>query len=91
MYFLSELTDTKTRLHALEEENSRYQSLIRSSKKAGELELLIRDNGYLRNKLKDQEEDFRLQNNTLLKELTKARRVFFLSLEAQNVSNGFKF
>lgn len=66
-----ELAEAKARLHALEEENGRYQSLIRTSKKAGEVELLIRDNGYLRNKLKDQEEDFRLQNNTLLKELTK--------------------
>ncbi|KAG0721517.1 GRIP1-associated protein 1 [Chionoecetes opilio] len=69
------LVETKARLRALGEENTRYQFLIRTSKKAGEVELLIRDNGYLRNKLKDQEEDFRLQNNTLLKELSKARLV----------------
>ncbi|XP_045128923.1 GRIP1-associated protein 1-like isoform X2 [Portunus trituberculatus] len=66
-----ELTETKSRLHSLEEENGRYQILVRTSKKASEVELLIRDNGYLRNKLKDQEEDFRLQNNTLLRELSK--------------------
>lgn len=66
-----ELTETKTRLQGLEEENNRYQFLIRTSKKASEVELLIRDNGYLRNKLRDQEEDFRLQNNTLLQELSR--------------------
>ncbi|XP_045597704.2 GRIP1-associated protein 1 isoform X2 [Procambarus clarkii] len=66
-----ELTDTKTRLQSLEEENGRYQTLIRTSKKASEVELLVRDNGYLRNKLRDQEEDFRLQNNTLLQELSR--------------------
>ncbi|XP_071537454.1 GRIP1-associated protein 1-like isoform X2 [Panulirus ornatus] len=66
-----ELAETKIRIQNLEEENSRYQVLIRTSKKASEVEMLIRDNGYLRNKLRDQEEDFRLQNNTLLQELSR--------------------
>lgn len=66
-----ELAETRTRLKNLGEENDRYQTLVKTSKKASEVELLMRDNSYLRNKLRDQEEDFRLQNNTLLQELSR--------------------
>ncbi|KAK3865351.1 hypothetical protein Pcinc_029041 [Petrolisthes cinctipes] len=66
-----ELGDTRTRLKNLEEENHRYQTLVKTSRKVSEVELMVRDNNYLRNKLKDQEEDFRLQNNTLLQELSR--------------------
>ncbi|XP_064093648.1 GRIP1-associated protein 1-like isoform X5 [Macrobrachium nipponense] len=65
------LVDAETRLRILEDENSRYQKVIQTSKKHSEVELMIRDNSYLRNKLRDQEEDFRLQNNTLLQELSR--------------------
>ena len=67
----SGLHDAESRLRSLEDENSRYQKVIHSSKKHGELEVMLRDNNYLRNKLRDQEEDFRLQNNTLLQELSR--------------------
>ncbi|KAK7082317.1 GRIP1 associated protein 1 [Halocaridina rubra] len=63
--------DAETRQRALEEENSRFVKIIQISKRNSEVELLVRDNSYLRNKLKDQEEDFRLQNNTLLQELSR--------------------
>lgn len=68
---MKELAETRTRLKNLGEENDRYQTLVKTSKKASEVELLMRDNSYLRNKLRDQEEDFRLQNNTLLQELSR--------------------
>ncbi|XP_068213035.1 GRIP1-associated protein 1-like isoform X1 [Palaemon carinicauda] len=65
------LVDAETRVRNLEDENSRYQKVIQASKKHSEAELMVRDNCYLRNKLRDQEEDFRLQNNTLLQELSR--------------------
>ncbi|XP_042887801.1 GRIP1-associated protein 1-like isoform X2 [Penaeus japonicus] len=68
---MKELAETRTRFKNLSEENDRYQTLVKTSKKASEVELLMRDNSYLRNKLRDQEEDFRLQNNTLLQELSR--------------------
>ena len=67
----TELIDAQTRLRILEEENSRLGNAVKNSRKASEIDLLQRDNEHLRARLRDQEEDFRLQNNTLLQELSK--------------------
>ena len=58
---------------ALSEQCTRQAATIRTSKKAGEAEALARDNTLLKTRLRDQEEDFKLQNDTLLQELARVR------------------
>lgn len=48
---------------------------IQKSKKASDVQALMKDNEALQLKLQNQEEDFRLQNQTLVQELSKVRIV----------------
>ncbi|XP_076064865.1 GRIP1-associated protein 1-like isoform X1 [Oratosquilla oratoria] len=66
-----EISDHQHRIKLLEEENTRQYNSIKASKRTSEIDLLLRDNNHFRNKLRDQEEDFRLQNTTLLQELSR--------------------
>ncbi|KAF2364834.1 hypothetical protein FHG87_004413 [Trinorchestia longiramus] len=55
----------------LSEQCTRQAVAIRASKKATEADALNRDNNLLRTRLQDQEEEFKLQNSTLLQELAR--------------------
>ena len=59
-----------------EKELSNAQKVIAKSKKAQEVQQILKDNDSLQNKLHSQEEEFRLQNQTLLEELAKVRAFF---------------
>lgn len=59
-----------SRLGALEREYQRVQKSINRSKKAKDIDLLLNENENLQGKLEAQEDDFRLQNQTLLQELS---------------------
>jgi hypothetical protein len=54
----------------MEREYQRVQKSISRSRKAKDIDLLVNENENLQAKLEAQEEDFRLQNQTLLQELS---------------------
>ena len=64
------LGDTSARCSVLEQELGKAQRAIAKSKKATEVQLLMQDNDLLKKKLHSQEEEFRVQNQTLLTELS---------------------
>ena len=55
----------------MEQELTKAQKVIQKSKKVTEVQGLVRDNESMQRKLISQEEDFRIQNQTLLDELSK--------------------
>ncbi|PSN47886.1 GRIP1-associated protein 1 [Blattella germanica] len=57
------------KVDVLEGEYQKLQKTINRSKKAKDIELLLNENKNLQKKLEDQEDEFRLQNKTLLEEL----------------------
>jgi hypothetical protein len=59
-----------TKLGALEREYQKVQKSLNRSKKAKDIDLLLNENENLQGKLEAQEDDFRLQNQTLLRELS---------------------
>jgi hypothetical protein len=59
-----------TKLGTLEREYHKVQKSIDRSKKAKDIDLLLNENENLQVKLEAQEDDFRLQNQTLLCELS---------------------
>ena len=61
-----------------EKELSSAQKTIAKSKKAQEVQQILKNNESLQHKLLSQEEEFRLQNQTLLEELTKVG--YFVSI-----------
>ncbi|KAK3587541.1 hypothetical protein CHS0354_004828 [Potamilus streckersoni] len=66
-----ELVGFKESYENLEKELNKAQKAINKSKKTKEVEALIQDNDSLQMKLESQEEDFRLQNQTLMHELSR--------------------
>ncbi|XP_051824463.1 GRIP1-associated protein 1 isoform X2 [Antechinus flavipes] len=66
-----ELTSLRQRITFLDKEFARAQKALSKSKKAQEVEVLLNENQMLQGKLHSQEDDFRLQNSTLLQELSK--------------------
>lgn len=54
--------------------------ILAKSKKAKEVEVLMQENDSLQRKLGSQEEDFRLQNETIMKELAQVRRSLTCSI-----------
>ncbi|XP_044539006.1 GRIP1-associated protein 1, partial [Gracilinanus agilis] len=66
-----ELTSLRQRVVFLDKELARAQKALSKSKKAQEVEGLLNENQMLQGKLHSQEDDFRLQNSTLLQELSK--------------------
>ncbi|XP_030049864.1 GRIP1-associated protein 1 isoform X2 [Microcaecilia unicolor] len=67
----TELTGLRQKLLHLEKEYSKAQKALSKSKKAQEVEALLGENEMLQGKLHSQEDDFRLQNSTLMQELSK--------------------
>ncbi|KAK3102118.1 hypothetical protein FSP39_008912 [Pinctada imbricata] len=58
------------KLESTEKDLAKAHKAIQKSKKAKEVELLIQENDQLQRKLHSQEEEFRLQNQTLMQELS---------------------
>ena len=67
--YCSEKQRLEDKVDVLEGEYQKLQKTINRSKKAKDIELLLNENKNLQKKLEDQEDEFRLQNKTLLEEL----------------------
>ncbi|CAM5174368.1 unnamed protein product [Eretmochelys imbricata] len=67
----AELTGLRQRVTFLDKELAKAQKALGKSKKAQEVEALLSENEMLQSKLHSQEEDFRLQNSALVRELSK--------------------
>uniref|UniRef100_A0A0D9RKR4 GRIP1 associated protein 1 n=1 Tax=Chlorocebus sabaeus TaxID=60711 RepID=A0A0D9RKR4_CHLSB len=68
---VAELTSLRQKVAYLDKEFSKAQKALSKSKKAQEVEVLLSENEMLQAKLHSQEEDFRLQNSTLMAEFSK--------------------
>lgn len=66
----SELLQNNKLLEDLRKELSKCQKVISRSKNAKEIEQLVQENDVLQQKLQMQEDEFRLQNETLMKEVS---------------------
>ena len=66
----SALGESQAKVTVLQQELSKAQKTIEKSKKLAEVQKLLNENDNLGRKLLAQEEDFRLQNQTLLNELS---------------------
>ncbi|XP_019962671.1 GRIP1-associated protein 1 isoform X3 [Paralichthys olivaceus] len=67
----TELNAVRQKNVVLERDFVKAQKALNKSKKAQEVEALLSENEMLQGKLHSQEEDFRLQNSTLMTELSK--------------------
>lgn len=67
----TELSGLRQRVQVLEKELAKANKALSKSKKAQEVEALLGETRMLQGKLQSQEDDFRLQNSTLLRELAK--------------------
>ncbi|KAK7884558.1 hypothetical protein WMY93_027681 [Mugilogobius chulae] len=67
----AELNSLRQKHVNLEKDYVKAQKAVTKSKKAQEVEALLGENEMLQSKLHSQEEDFRLQNSTLMTELSK--------------------
>ncbi|XP_034021500.1 GRIP1-associated protein 1-like, partial [Thalassophryne amazonica] len=67
----AELNVVRQKNIALERDFVKAQKALNKSKKAQEVDALLSENEMLQGKLHSQEEDFRLQNSTLMTELSK--------------------
>ena len=73
MICITALDEVTVKSNQLEQELARANKTIQKSKKAVEVQQLLKENQSLNQKLSTQDEDFRLQNQTLLQELSKVR------------------
>ncbi|XP_058499133.1 GRIP1-associated protein 1 isoform X3 [Solea solea] len=96
-YQLSDdLRKNSTELHSVRQKNvvlerdlTKAQKALNKSKKAQEVEALLSENEMLQGKLHSQEEDFRLQNSTLMTELSKlCTQIEQLEQENQGLKEG---
>ncbi|KAF6390087.1 GRIP1 associated protein 1 [Rhinolophus ferrumequinum] len=84
-----ELTSLRQKVAYLDKEFSKAQKALSKSKKAQEVEGLLSENEMLQAKLHSQEEDFRLQNSTLMAEFSKlCSQMEQLELENQQLKDG---
>ncbi|MEQ2308324.1 GRIP1-associated protein 1 [Ameca splendens] len=67
----AELNAVRQKHGVLERDFIKAQKALNKSKKAQEVDALLSENEMLQGKLHSQEEDFRLQNSTLMTELSK--------------------
>ena len=72
------LGEAQAKVNVYEKELSSAQKTIAKSKKAQEVQQILKNNESLQHKLLSQEEEFRLQNQTLLEELTKVGYFFII-------------
>ncbi|XP_050998262.1 GRIP1-associated protein 1 isoform X2 [Acomys russatus] len=84
-----ELASLRQKVAYLDKEFSKAQKALSKSKKAQEVEVLLSENEMLQAKLHSQEEDFRLQNSTLMAEFSKlCSQLEQLELENQQLKKG---
>ncbi|XP_077001974.1 GRIP1-associated protein 1 isoform X2 [Tamandua tetradactyla] len=84
-----ELTSLRQRATYLDKELTKAQKALSKSKKAQEVEVLLSENEMLQAKLHSQEEDFRLQNSTLMAEFSKlCSQMEQLEQENQQLKDG---
>ncbi|XP_064861323.1 GRIP1-associated protein 1-like isoform X3 [Oncorhynchus nerka] len=67
----TELNAVRLKTVTLEKDYIKAQKALNKSKKAQEVDALLSENEMLQRKLHSQEDDFRLQNSTLMQELSK--------------------
>ncbi|XP_030640787.1 GRIP1-associated protein 1 isoform X1 [Chanos chanos] len=67
----AELNNVRQKISTLEKDYVKAQKALNKSKKAQEVDALLSENEMLQGKLHSQEDDFRLQNSTLMQELSK--------------------
>ncbi|XP_059691299.1 GRIP1-associated protein 1 [Gavia stellata] len=67
----AELSGLRQRVQVLDKDLAKANKALSKSKKAQEVEALLGETRMLQGKLQSQEDDFRLQNSTLLRELAK--------------------
>ncbi|XP_054465590.1 GRIP1-associated protein 1 isoform X4 [Anoplopoma fimbria] len=85
----SELNAVRQKNVVLERDFVKAQKALNKSKKAQEVEALLSENEMLQGKLHSQEEDFRLQNSTLMTELSKlCTQIEQLEQENQGLKEG---
>ncbi|XP_077185602.1 GRIP1-associated protein 1 isoform X1 [Paroedura picta] len=85
----AELNVLRQRVVILDKEFAKAQKALSKSKKAQEVEALLSENEMLQGKLHSQEDDFRLQNSTLLQELSKlCSQIEQLEKENQHLREG---
>ncbi|XP_066500196.1 GRIP1-associated protein 1 isoform X2 [Hoplias malabaricus] len=82
----AELTNVRQKNLTLEKDYVKAQKALNKSKKAQEVDALLSENEMLQGKLHSQEDDFRLQNSTLMQELSKlCSQIEQLELENQGL------
>ncbi|KAK2850916.1 hypothetical protein Q5P01_007192 [Channa striata] len=85
----AELNALRQKNVALERDFVKAQKALNKSKKAQEVDALLSENEMLQGKLHSQEEDFRLQNSTLMTELSKlCTQIEQLELENKGLKEG---
>ncbi|XP_051805820.1 GRIP1-associated protein 1 isoform X4 [Acanthochromis polyacanthus] len=85
----AELNSVRQKNVVLERDFIKAQKALNKSKKAQEVEALLSENEMLQGKLHSQEEDFRLQNSTLMTELSKlCTQIEQLEQENQGLKEG---
>ncbi|XP_038578565.1 GRIP1-associated protein 1 isoform X2 [Micropterus salmoides] len=85
----AELNAVRQKNVVLERDFVKAQKALNKSKKAQEVEALLSENEMLQGKLHSQEEDFRLQNSTLMTELSKlCTQIEQLEQENQGLKEG---
>ncbi|XP_053170913.1 GRIP1-associated protein 1, partial [Scomber japonicus] len=85
----TELNAVRQKNAVLERDFIKAQKALNKSKKAQEVEALLSENEMLQGKLHSQEEDFRLQNSTLMTELSKlCTQIEQLEKENQSLKEG---
>ena len=75
MFIFTALGEAQAKITVYEKQLSSAQKTIGKSKKAQEVQQLYKDNESLQHKLRCTEEEFRMQNQTLLEELSKVSHV----------------
>ncbi|XP_059360128.1 GRIP1-associated protein 1-like [Carassius carassius] len=85
----AELNSVRLKTSNLEKEYVKAQKALNKSKKAQEVDALLSENKMLQGKLHSQEDDFRLQNSTLMQELSKlCSQIEQLELENRRLREG---
>nr|XP_055023669.1 GRIP1-associated protein 1 isoform X2 [Misgurnus anguillicaudatus] len=85
----AELNSVRQKISTLEKDYVKAQKALNKSKKAQEVDALLSENKMLQGKLHSQEDDFRLQNSTLMQELSKlCSQIEQLEVENQGLREG---
>ncbi|XP_064779017.1 GRIP1-associated protein 1-like isoform X3 [Oncorhynchus masou masou] len=88
----AELVAVRQKSVTLEKDYIKAQKALNKSKKAQEVDALLSENEMLQGKLHSQEDDFRLQNSTLMQELSKlCTQIEVLEHENKDLKDGKVF